>query len=204
MTGARFVTIGHSTHDTSTFLQLLIQHNVTAVADVRSVPSSRYNPQFNRHTLRQSLEGARIKYVFLGGELGARSDDPTCYQDGRVQYDRLAGTAPFKHGIGRLFDGAQSQRIAVMCSEAEPLDCHRTVLVARVLEEHGAAIDHIHRDGRIESHQAAMCRLMSRFHLDQADLFRTHAEILREALKRQESKIAYVAQPNTDDVAPWR
>jgi uncharacterized protein (DUF488 family) len=79
-----------------------------------------------------------------------------------------------------------------MCAEAEPLECHRTVLVARVLAERGVAIDHIHRDGHLECHPKAMQRLMIRFGLHQADLFHSQTELLKEALNRQEHRIAYV------------
>jgi uncharacterized protein (DUF488 family) len=204
VTEGRLFTIGHSTHEISTFLDLLAQHHVTAVADVRSVPSSRHRPHFNRRAIERSLDAAGIKYVFLGRELGARSDDPTCYVGGRVQYDRLARTPEFKSGIERLLKGAREQRIAIMCAEAEPLQCHRTVLVARVLQAHGAAIGHIHRDGRVERHETAMNRLMCLYGLNQADLFHSAAELLTEALSRQENRIAYVKPELGADTTAWR
>jgi uncharacterized protein (DUF488 family) len=192
-------TIGHSTHSAAVFLGLLRQHGITAVADVRSMPVSRFAPQFNRDMVEHSLYDAGIRYVFLGKELGARTKDATCYVDGRVQYNRLARTSKFANGIERLLKGAQAERIAIMCTEQEPLDCHRTVLVARVLAEHGVSIDHIHGDGHIESHISAMRRLMARFGLDEADLFHTSAERLKEALSRQEQRIAYVNEESRID-----
>ncbi|WP_107706202.1 DUF488 domain-containing protein [Nocardioides allogilvus] len=186
------LTIGHSTHVIEHFLSLLSKHGATAVADVRSVPASRFTPQFNRDALKRSLADVDIKYVFLGKELGARSDDRSCYIEGQVQYDRLAQTVPFGEGIERLLNGATSERIAILCAEQEPLDCHRTVLVSRVLAERGASVAHIHGDGLLESHDVAMQRLMSGFGLDQDDLFHTREELLGEALARQEQRIAYV------------
>ncbi|TXL61579.1 DUF488 domain-containing protein [Aeromicrobium terrae] len=186
------LTVGHSTHAIEHFLALLTRHGVTAVADVRSVPASRFTPQFNRPVLKRSLADHGIKYVFLGQELGARSDDRSCYVNGQVQYERLAQTVPFGEGIERLLKGAATERIAVLCAEQEPLDCHRTVLVSRVLADRGASVAHIHGDGRLEGHNDAMLRLMSGFGLDQDDLFHTHEELLDEALARQEQRIAYV------------
>src|SRR4051812_25207752 len=93
------LTVGHSTHDMEYFVGLLRLNNVTAVADVRSVPASRHTPQFNRDPLKRSLSSASIKYVFLGQELGARSEDPDCYEAGKVQYERLAKTKLFQSGI---------------------------------------------------------------------------------------------------------
>lgn len=186
------LTIGHSTHEIEHLLGLLGKYHVSAVTDVRSVPASRFTPQFNRDALKRSLANVGIKYVFLGQGLGARSDDRSCYVNGQVQYDRLAQTAAFGEGIERLLKGAATERIAVMCAEQEPLDCHRTVLVSRVLADRGASVAHIHGDGRLESHEEAMQRLMSGFGLDQDDLFHTRDELLGEALARQEQRIAYV------------
>jgi len=201
MTPGAILTIGHSTHEFPSLAALLRQHEVTAIADVRSVPASRFTPQFNRGSVERALREAGIKYVFLGKELGARTEDSSCYVDGRVQYGRLARTPEFVSGIERLVKGAHNERIAVMCTEGEPLDCHRTVLVARVLTEHGIAIDHIHSDGRIESHASAMERLMVKLGLAEADLFRTPAERLEEALRLQEHRIAYVNEEFRNDRA---
>ncbi|MEE1812996.1 DUF488 domain-containing protein [Streptomyces sp. BE133] len=185
-------TVGHSTHSSSGFLSLLQKHGITAVADVRSMPVSRFTPQFNRYAVERVLSDVDIKYVFLGKELGARTEDLTCYVDGRVRYDLLSRTSDFANGIKRLRNGSQSERIAVMCTEQEPLDCHRCVLVARVLEEYGITVEHIHGDGHVEDHASAMRRLMANFGLEQEDLFRTSTERLQEALDRQEQRIAYV------------
>ena len=100
-TGNSIFTIGHSTHSAEAFLTLLLQHGVEAVADVRSSPFSRFNPQFNREALEAFLKENGIRYAFLGKELGARSEDRSCYIDGRVQYGRLAQTALFQSGLDR-------------------------------------------------------------------------------------------------------
>ena len=193
MTAGAILTVGHSTRDFRTLARLLEENGVTAVADVRSVPMSRFAPQFNRAVIERSLRDAGIKYVFMGHELGARSEDPGCYVDGRVQYRLLARTPAFVNGIRRLEKGVQVERIAVMCTEGEPLECHRTVLISQVLEEDGLTVEHIGGDGKVETHAAAMERLMERFGLAQDDLFRTFAERLEAALEQQERRIAYVA-----------
>ena len=185
-------TIGHSTHSLEAFLALLQKHGVTAIADVRSAPFSRFNPQFNKDALERSLKAAGIKYVFLGRELGARSDDPSCYENGRVQYGRLAQSALFRSGIERVIRGAQEQRIALMCAEKEPLECHRTLLVARALDQQGIAVAHILSDGRLETHRDAMERLLDVTGLPREDLFRSREDLLAQALARQEVKVAYV------------
>lgn len=187
-------TIGHSTHTLEAFAGLLKQHRVTAIADVRSSPFSRFNPQFNKETLARGLEARGIKYVFLGRELGARSDDRSMYENGRVQYARLARTELFRQGIERVRRGASEHRIALMCAEKEPLECHRTLLVARALDEQGVEVLHILGDGRLELHRAAMERLLDVTGLPRAELFRSRTELIEEALQRQENRIAYTEE----------
>ena len=185
-------TIGHSKHTLDEFIALLKRHGVTALADVRSTPYSRFNPQFNKDALERDLKPHGIRYVFLGRELGARSDDPACYLVGRVQYGRLAQTALFKSGIERVERGAAEHRIALMCAEKEPLDCHRTLLVSRALDTDGVAVSHILANGRLESHGDTMLRLLDIAGLPRDDLFRSQAELVAEALARQEDRVAYV------------
>ncbi len=190
---AKIFTVGHSNHPIEKFLALLRRHAVTAIADVRSVPYSRRNPQFNSKPLMASLDACAVSYVFLGKELGARSEDPGCYdEDGRVQYSLLAQTQSFNQGIDRVLMGAQRYRIALMCAEKEPLDCHRTLLVSRALEKRGAAIVHILADGALESNQEAMSRLIAKSRLGNVDLFADHARLVDAACEIREQKIAYV------------
>ena len=93
------LTIGHSTHPRKAFIALLQRHDVTAVVDVRSAPYSRFNPQFNREPFAAALDGEGIRYVYLGDALGGRSEDPACYEDGRIRYDRVAETESFRSGL---------------------------------------------------------------------------------------------------------
>ncbi len=185
-------TIGHSTHTIEVFLDLLRKHSVTAVTDVRSAPFSRFNPQFNKDTLQGTLAANGIKYVFLGRELGARSDDPACYENGRVQYSRLARAASFQAGLDRVVQGASEYRVALMCAEKEPLECHRTLLVAKGLADRGVEIAHILADGSLESHESAMTRLLGVVGLPAQDLFSSREQLIEEAMARQEQRIAYV------------
>ncbi len=186
-------TIGHSNHPIGRVIELLRQHDVGAVADVRSQPSSRQNPQFNQGPLKQVLRESAIAYVFLGKELGARPRDPACYEDGRVQYARLAKTQLFREGLHRVIDGANRYRIALLCAEKEPLACHRALLVGRALESCGIEVAHIHADGTLESHTDAMVRLLRMLGLlDQNDMFKTRDELIAHACAVQEQRIAYV------------
>ncbi len=188
----RVFTVGHSTHSFDVFVKLLEQHGVTALADVRSAPFSRFNPHFNKDALKGSLKLRGIKYVFLGRELGARSSDPSCYVNGCVQYERLARTEVFRQGIERVVRGTREHHIALMCAEREPLECHRTLLVARALDDRGISVGHILGDGGMETHRDAMERLLDVTGLPREDLFRSREELISQALARQEEKVAYI------------
>jgi uncharacterized protein (DUF488 family) len=185
-------TIGHSSHSEETFAGLLALHGITAVCDVRSNPYSRFHPQFRREALEQSLAVRGIAYRFLGRELGARSQDPACYRDGKVQYDRLARTELFRQGLDRVLKGIdEGFRIALMCAEKEPLECHRTILVARRLVERGVEVVHILADGALENHMETVDRLLRMLDLPEEDLFRSHEEVIEEAYRRIGERVAY-------------
>lgn len=184
-------TIGHSNHTPEAFVARLRQHVITAVADVRSQPYSRLHPQFNREPLKAMLQREGISYVFLGKELGARSEDPACYRQGRLQFNLLARHPLFLQGLERLQKGMESHTIAVMCAERDPLNCHRTILVSRQLREQGIPVTHILADGTLESHDQVEKRLLALAKLPEGDLFRTRDECITEAYGKQGARIAY-------------
>jgi uncharacterized protein (DUF488 family) len=189
-------TIGHSTHSIEAFVTLLRKARVDAIADVRSTPYSRWRPHFNRDILRSALTGHGIAYVFLGVELGGRGvGSSERDENGRIKYQNIARSAAFREGLGRVHAGSQRMRLALMCAESDPLDCHRGILVSRFLAILDTQVLHIHGDGHIESHREAEQRLRRVMALAEPDLFRTEDQILADAYERQEARIAYV-EPN--------
>ena len=192
-------TIGHSTHSPTEFISLLKRHQISVVCDVRSKPYSRFNPQFNREAIKKALRDSEIKYGFMGRELGARTDDQTCYEQGRVRYERLARTRLFREGLTRIQEGMTNYRIALMCAEKEPLDCHRTILVARFLAEQGISIEHILADGQLEKHEVALGRLIKLMDSnEQHHMFRSREELVADAYLWQEERIAYQVAATED------
>lgn len=187
-------TIGHSNHPIDFFIDLLQKHSITAIGDVRSHPYSRYVPQYSRDSLKEALTNAGITYVFLGKELGARSNNPACYLQGKVQYHLLAQEPLFTEGINRVKQGIERYRIALMCSEKDPIDCHRSVLVARYLFKMDIPVQHIHANGRLESHQELESRLLAICNLPEGDMFKTRDEFIFEAYTIQGKRIAYQDQ----------
>jgi len=186
------LTIGHSNHPLQRFLDLLGVAGVTAVADVRSAPISRFAPHFNKATLSASLAAAGIDYVFLGKELGGRPERPELFSDGVADYEKMAKEPSFGEGIQRLVQGAQAERIAVMCAEADPLGCHRGLLVGRALAEAGVDVRHILASGEIVSHADSEDRLLDLAGLRNADLVSgDRDERLAEAYRARGRKVAY-------------
>jgi uncharacterized protein (DUF488 family) len=144
--------IGHSNHPWETFLGLLQRHEIQVLADVRSAPYSKYSPHFDRRPLEAATREAGLEFVYLGRELGGRPDGDEYYdEDGHVRYWRRAQAAEFLTGIERLERGRARYRIAMMCSEEDPAECHRHLLIARVLGERGVAVAHIRGDGRLQA-----------------------------------------------------
>jgi len=141
-------TIGHSNHTFEHLAELLSVEGIEVVVDVRSYPYSRIAPQFNREELDASLRRAGTRYLFLGEELGGRPSREEDYdEDGHARYDRMAEQPGFQMAVQRLLSGARERRVALLCSEGQPQECHRRLLVGKVLADHGIALRHILPNG---------------------------------------------------------
>lgn len=185
------LTIGHSNLPADQFLAQLKAHGVTAVADVRSVPFSRRFPWFSSRTLAERLQSKGIDYVMVGDALGGRPGNPALYRDGIADYEAMAGTSEFRAGIERVVTEMGRHRLCLMCSEREPLDCHRCLLVSRAMARRGFAIGHILGDGSVEPHAAAEERLLAGLRPGAgADLFGDRESRLAEAYRHRARKIA--------------
>ena len=190
------LTIGHSRHSLERFLSLLETAQVSVVADVRSAPVSRFSPHFNKNVLSASLAGQGIDYVFLGQALGGRPERPEMYTQGRVDYEKMAASPEFRAGLAQLIETAEQHRLVAMCSEADPLDCHRCLLVGRALAESGVEVGHILGSGEIVSHAQEEDRLLQLQHLADDDLLmRSRAERLAEAYRSRNRRAGYARKP---------
>src|SRR4051794_27429839 len=187
------LTIGHSSHSWEHFVALLRGANVTAVADVCTAPLFRRHPQFNRDTPRDALRRGGISYVFLGQELGGRPAERRFYCDGVADYEGMARETEFHKGLDRVVDGARKYRITLMCSERDPLDCHRCLLVRRALTERGVRVSHILGDRKIVGHTAIEDRLLELAGRNTDDLFAPRAERLTTAYRERARKVAFAA-----------
>ena len=194
----KLFTVGHSNNNIEKFIKLLKNNNVTALADVRSHPHSRYLSHFNQAELKFYLKEAQIRYVFLGNELGARPKDDSCYVDGKAIYEKISARDIFVDGIKRLVKGSKKYQIALMCAEKDPITCHRAVLVCHHLKKFNLDINHIHQDSSLESHQHLEDRLLKLNGYNepkQLDIFEQSQVILTTQMSEEEAlKEAYISQ----------
>jgi uncharacterized protein (DUF488 family) len=186
---ATLLTIGHSNLSADRFMALLTSAGVTAVADVRSIPFSRWCPWFSAKALAQRLAGEGIAYIALGEQLGGRPRDPKLYRNGVADYEAMAARPEFVAGLERVVDEIARHRVCLLCAERKPLDCHRCLLVGRALAERGLMLGHIRADGTIEPHAGTEDRLLA-LAGDEADLFRGRAENLAHAYRRRAQAVA--------------
>jgi uncharacterized protein (DUF488 family) len=186
------LTVGHSRHSIQRFIALLDSAQVTAIVDVRSAPASRFSPQFNKKALAASLATRNIAYEFFGKELGGRPEREELYTQGVADYGKMAAAAEFRAGMGRLVELAKQHRVAVMCAEADPLDCHRCLLVGRALAESGREVGHLMPSGEIITQAQAEDRLLKLEGLADQDLLGTaRADRLADAYRSRNRKAAY-------------
>jgi uncharacterized protein (DUF488 family) len=197
--GYKIYTIGHSTHSTDEFISLLNVHKITAIGDVRSSPYSKFNPQFNREIIKEELKKYNIEYVYLGKELGPRSDDPKCYKNGKAIYKLIADSDLFKKGLQRLKGGIGKYKIALMCAEKDPITCHRMILICRQIKTEDIKIYHILENGEIETNDDAQKRLMKAMKIPEATLFDKPEALISQAYDIQSEKIAFVLSDKEQD-----
>jgi uncharacterized protein (DUF488 family) len=189
-------TIGHSNHPIEEFIKLLNHYSINCVCDVRSTPYSRYAEQYNREYLKEVLESKNIMYLYFGDEFGARRNEKSLLTDGVVDFIKVAKDDKFICGITRVKKGIQKDyRIVLMCTEKEPLECHRTILVSKNLEASGISVAHILANGFVKSHKIIEEELVKKYFPDanQTSLFDTRElmDNLAESYRRANLEIGY-------------
>jgi uncharacterized protein (DUF488 family) len=198
-----FFSLGHSSLSFERFLELLRSAGVSAVADVRSSPFSKRAPWFSQREFKAGLSQNAIAYAFLGDELGGRPKAPGLFRAGVADYLAMAETAAFKSGLDRLLQGSEKHRIALVCSERDPLHCHRCLLVGRQLVLRGVETRHIHPNGSEETQKEAEERLLREENLAADDLLWPKVERLSEAYVRRNKQVAYSVDPPKTSESRW-
>jgi len=186
----KIYTVGHSNQTQEEFLNLLVTNGINIVADVRSVPASNYNPQFNQEVLSAFLLNHGISYQFYGKELGARRMD-SINADGQVDFEQAIHSSLFHQGVDRILPQLTDNNLAMMCSEANPLECHRFALVARFFHEHGVEVFHILKDTSLVSQQTLEHQMIAHYLHSRKPLLSEVDELFGTYTKEQQLADAY-------------
>lgn len=153
--------IGHGNKSVNDFIEELKNFNIEYLIDVRSKPYSKWNPAFNQETLSSTLKISNIKYVYLGNLLGGLPQDRKCYnEEGKISYKILKDQPYFQEGLQRLIKANEKKlKIAVMCSETNPSECHRSKLIGQQLLLHNISMNHIIGVGKYKTQEQTIAEL---------------------------------------------
>ena len=206
MSKKEIFTIGHSTHTIEYFTEMLNTFEINCIVDVRSFAASRYNPQFNKAALSSYLKKSKIQYLHFDKEFGARQTDPKVLDnENKVDFEKVQNSTDFETGVKRLEQGLEKgYRIALMCSEGDPLDCHRFVMITAKLKDHDFSIKHILKDQTLLDNTELETTLLMKFakKLPKPTIFEpdvTPEMQLKAAYKLRNKQIAW--SPDKDDEA---
>lgn len=161
MSNSTIYSIGHGNKKIEEFIEELKSFNILFLLDIRSKPYSKWSPQFNQNQLEIELNNNNIKYVFIGNMLGGLPNDRSCYDNnGKVVYDYIKQKLFFRQGLKRLITANQKQiNIAIMCSESNPCECHRSKLIGQELLNQDISIKHIISKFKFKSQEIVMGEL---------------------------------------------
>lgn len=195
--------IGHSNQTQEEFLALIMVYDINCIVDVRSLPASKYSPQFNLEYIRGFLLANNVQYLHFGEEFGARRYD-SIDESRQVNFEMAVKTPAFISGALRILRGMErGYNIAFMCSEADPLECHRFALVSRYFHDTGICVQHILKDAKLASHESLEKDMINTFmhsrkyHLPEIDrMFGSYTEEdqRRDAYRLKNKEIGYKQQ----------
>lgn len=153
-------TIGHSSHTAEEFLALLRREGVNCIVDVRSLPQARYYPHFNQDKLIEWLPKEGVQYLSFCREFGPRQYD-SLTADGQVNFEQAARQPAFLQAAARIERGMTlGYRIALMCSEGDPYECHRFCFLGRYFHEQGVKVFHYMHRGELATHLDLQTRMV--------------------------------------------
>lgn len=192
-------TIGHSQHEAEYFIDMLRKYDINYVLDVRSTPYSQFAENYNRENIRAILKMAGIEYSFMGNYFGARPEDRTLYsKDGYLDFEKARKSVKFQSAVNNVIKGIQAgNNIVLMCTEKDPIECHRAIMVARTFFERNVDVQHILADSSLQSHDFLNQRLIDMYFPNryQMSLFasenKSDVECLVEAYIYHNKKIGY-------------
>ena len=203
-------TIGHSRHTMEYFISLLKKYNINYLLDVRSIPYSSHAEQFNKENIMAALKTAGINYSPMGNYFGARPVEKELYnREGYLDFEKVAKSVRFNKGMDNVILGLhRGNRIALMCTEKDPIDCHRAIMVARAFDVRGIKVSHILPNGSILTQRGLDDRLLEMFFPDRGQISffddisdTSDTELIIQAYRKRNEQIGYrISSGKTDTV----
>ena len=193
-------TIGYSGFTVNEFINTLKNNGVSVVIDVRSLPYSQYYASYNRENISKLLENNKIYYRNYISEFGARQENRNYYPHGYLDFEMFSKSEQFLSGVRKLEKSMQQNyTIALMCSEKDPMMCHRTIMVARTFHLSGYKVVHLLPNGKIMSQTDVEERLLDKYFPDRGQICMfsenlSMQEYVTEAYKRQNMSIGYTIE----------
>lgn len=176
-------TIGYGARALDEFIAAIKAYDIAYVLDVRTAPYSRFKPEFSKSQIERALYQHGIHYLFMGDTLGGKPDDPDCYVDGKVAYERVKQKDFYRQGIGRVQKALeQGRRVMLMCSEGKPELCHRSKLIGETLTEIGILLYHIDENDEPKTQAEVIDRITG----GQLSLFGEHVFTSRNRYNRED------------------
>lgn len=199
-------TIGYSGFLFEDFIRVLKYYHINSVIDVRSQPYSKIHPEYNKEQLSSALRGVRIYYKNYRKEFGARQLDPFLYPNGYLDFTLFSKTTPFQEGMDRIINAMPlGYRFVFLCSEKDPITCHRCIMVARSFYQRNIEVKNILSDCTFETQEQIENRLVDLYFQDrdQLSLFEPQLpwdEMVKQSYKKQNEKIGYRLREDQEDL----
>lgn len=194
-------TIGHSNYSIDKFIDMLKFYNINCIVDIRGTPYSKYNTQFNKENIRETLIKSGYIYIYMGKEFAVQREDRSLYlKEGYADFERVIEDRDFLGGVERLRVGCEKgYRIALMGAMQDPINCHRCVLLGRTLRDKGFNLKHIMDDYTIATQEELEERLLDKFYDNRNQLTienfmgegSSKEEMLKECYRRSNKEIGY-------------
>lgn len=191
-------TIGYAAFNIDDFIGVLKDHKISHLIDVRSNPVSEYFNDYNSFNLEPKLKQHNIIYENLALEFGARqANKEFFFKSGFVDFEKFTQSEPFNNGLAKIRNGLkQDTNFVLMCAEKDPINCHRSIMIAHAMQKNGIEVLHILSDGQLQPQSEINKRLLELYFPDrnQLNLFAQsfdEQELIEQAYKKQNEKIGY-------------
>lgn len=194
-------TIGHSNYTVERLIDMLKYYHIDCVVDIRGTPYSKYNIQFDKETIKETLTKVGFVYIYMAKELAAKRESKISYYDeGYSDFERVVLEEDFKKGIERLREGCKKgYRIALMGAMQDPNRCHRSILVGRALRDNGFEVRHILDDYAIASQEDMEKSLLEKYFKDRGQMTidsllgneKSEQEMIEEGYRLANKEIGY-------------